>query len=289
MSRTAYVNGRYVPQRRAAVNIEDRGYQFGDGVYEVVHVWGGRFIDADLHLDRLERSLREIAIPMPLSRNALRQVLAEVMRRNRVTEGLLYLQVTRGVARRDHPFPEPAPRPALVVTAKRLPPYPTDAEAWAVAAITRRDERWARCDIKSVNLLPNVLAKQAARSAGAAEAILIDEAGMVTEGASTSVWIVDQAGRLRTRSLGHAILPGCTRAALISLLAENGMRCEERAFSEDELKAARELFLTSASSFVKPVIRLDGEEVGEGSVGAVTKLLFAAFRRHVQGAERNAA
>ena len=289
MSRIAYVNGRYRPQAAAAVNIEDRGYQFGDGVYEVVHLYGGRFVDEDPHLARLERSLREIEIPMPMPRASLRHVLAEVTRRNRVREGLLYIQVTRGVARRDHPFPEPAPRPALVVTARRLPPYPASAEPWAVAAITRPDERWARCDIKSVNLLPNVLAKQAARRAGAAEAILIDAEGMVSEGASTSVWIVDRDGRLRTRALGHAILPGCTRGALIALLDEAGVAWEEGSFARAELGEAREIFLTSASSFVKPVVRLDGAPVGAGSVGPVTRKLFALFARHVQGAARNAA
>jgi D-alanine transaminase len=287
MSRIAYVNGRYRPQCEAAVNIEDRGYQFGDGVYEVVHLHAGRFVDEDLHLDRLERSLREIEIAMPLPRAALRRVLAEVVLRNRVRDGLLYMQVTRGVARRDHPFPVPPPRPALVVTVRRLPPYPTDIEAWAVAAITRPDERWARCDIKSVNLLPNVLAKQAARRAGAAEAILIDGEGMVTEGASTSVWIVDRERRLRTRELGHEILPGCTRAALIALLGEAGIAWQEGRFSKEELGQAREIFLTSASSFVKPVVRLDGKTVGEGGVGPVTRRLFSLFTRHVQGTPRN--
>ncbi len=289
MSRIAYVNGSYRPQAVAAVNIEDRGYQFGDGVYEVVHLYGGRFIDEDLHLDRLERSLGQIEIPMPLSRPALRFVLAEVARRNRVTEGLLYMQVTRGVARRDHPFPVPAPKPALVVTARRLPPFPTDIGRWAVTAITRPDERWARCDIKSVNLLPNVLAKQAARRAGAAEAILIDEGGMVTEGASTSVWIVDREGTLKTRPLGHEILPGCTRLALMALLGQEGMNWHEGPISKVELDEASEIFLTSASSFVKPVVRLDGAKVGEGEVGPVTRRLFALFAHHVKGELRNAA
>ncbi len=289
MSRIAYVNGRYRPQAEAAVNIEDRGYQFGDGVYEVLHVYMGHFVDSDRHLDRLERSLRALEIAMPLRRAALRLVLGEVARRNRVREGLLYMQVTRGVARRDHPFPIPAPRPALVVTARRLPPFPADIEAWATAAITRPDERWARCDIKSINLLPNVLAKQAARRAGAAEAILVDEAGMVTEGASSSVWIVDREGRLRTRKLGHEILPGCTRAALIALIGEAGIAWQEGQFATAELTGAREIFLTSASSFVKPVVRLDGGAVGEGGVGPVTRRLFALFARHVQGAPRNAA
>lgn len=288
MSRIAYVNGRYLRQCDATVNIEDRGYQFGDGVYEVVHVWGGRLIDAELHLARLERSLGEITIPMPLARRALAQVFFEVMRRNRVREGLIYMQVTRGVARREHAFPRPAPKPALVVTIRRLPPFPRSVEAWATAAITRPDERWQRCDIKSVNLLPNVLAKEAARRQGAAEAILIDAAGMVTEGASSSVWVVDQDGRLQTRSLDHVVLPGCTRAALIGLMAEEGIAWQEGAVGKAALAAAREIFVTSASSFVKPVVRLDGKPVGDGRVGPLTEALFTLFSHHVRGAARNA-
>lgn len=288
MSRIAYVNGRYLPQRAAAVNIEDRGYQFGDGVYEVVHVSGGRLIDAGLHVARLERSLGEIEIPMPLSRGALEQVFCELMRRNRVSEGLIYMQVTRGVARREHTFPRPAPKPAVVMTIRRLPPFPRDVDAWATAAITRPDERWRRCDIKSVNLLANVMAKEAARRAEATEAIFVDDAGMLTEGASSSVWIVDREGTLATRSLDHAVLPGCTRAALIGLMAEAGIAWRERGVAKAELAAAREIFITSASSFVRPVVRLDGRPIGEGKVGPVTRRLFALFSHHVLGAARNA-
>ena len=290
MSRIAYVNGRYCDQRLAAVNIEDRGYQFGDGIYEVVHLHAGRFVDADRHLDRLERSLGEIALPMPMPRAALSHVLAEVARRNRVTEGLLYMQVTRGVARRDHAFPARPVPPALVVTVKRIPPYPTDIDRWACACITHPDLRWARRDIKSVNLLPNVLARQAAREQGAFEAILVDEAtGMVTEGAATTIWIVDEHGVIRTRHLDAVILPGCTRGALLAELAGAGIACEERGFSAEELRRAREVFLTSATSFVKPITRIDGAPVGDGVVGPVTRRLFDLFARHVKGDGRNAA
>jgi len=290
MSRIAYVNGRYLPQRAASVNIEDRGYQFGDGIYEVVHLHDGRCIDEDRHLDRLERSLREIALPMPMPRAALRAVLREVARRNRVTEGLLYMQVTRGVARRDHAFPPQPVAPSLVVTVKRIPPYPTDVDAWAAAAITHPDLRWARRDIKSVNLLPNVLARQAAKERGAVEAVLYDEAsGMVTEGAATTFWIVDEHGALRTRHLDHVILPGCTRAALMAELREAGVPYEERGFSLAEARRAREAFITSATSFVKPITRLDGAPVGDGRVGPVARRLFGIFARHVKGPPRNAA
>ena len=290
MSRIAYVNGRYLDQRLAEVNIEDRGYQFGDGIYEVVHLHGGRFVDEDRHLDRLERSLREIRLPMPMTRAALRHVLVEVARRNRLAEGLLYMQVTRGVARRDHAFPAKPVPPALVVTIRRIPPFPQDVERWAAACITQPDLRWARRDIKSINLLPNCLARQAAREQGAMEAILYDEAsGMVTEGAATSFWIVDARGAIRTRQLDHVILPGCTRGALLAELAQAGIPVEEGEFSLEEMRQAREAFLTSATSFVKPVTRIDDRPVGDGQVGPVVRRLFAIFARHVQGDRRNAA
>ncbi len=289
MSRIAYVNGAYVPQREASVNVEDRGYQFADGIYEVVYVLGGRLVDAGLHMDRLERSLREIRIAPPMSRPALLHVMREVLRQNRITEGLLYMQITRGVARRDHAFPSASTPPAVVVTVRRTAPYPRDVDKWAVTAVTHPDQRWERCDIKSVALLPNVLAKQAARERGAAEALLIDADGLVTEGSSTSAWIVDADGVLRTRPLGHAILPGCTRAALVSLLADEGIAFEERAFSEAELRAASEVFMTSATSFVRPIVALDGAAVGDGAPGPVTRKLFTIFARHAQGSLANAA
>ncbi|MBI0432857.1 D-amino-acid transaminase [Roseomonas sp. KE0001] len=290
MSRIAYVNGRYVPQRHASVNVEDRGYQFGDGIYEVVHLYGGRFVDEDRHLDRLERSLREIRLPMPLSRQALSHVLLEVARRNRVTEGLLYMQVTRGVARRDHPFPAEPVAPALVVTVKRIKPYPRSIDGWGGDAITLPDLRWARRDIKSLNLLPNVLARQAAREQGAIEAILYEEeSGFVTEGAATTFWIVDEAGRIRTRPLSHDILPGCTRGALMAELRQAAISYDETPFTLEDLARAREAFITSATSFVKPILRIDGRPVGDGAPGPVTRRLFDIFSRHVTGALKNAA
>jgi D-alanine transaminase len=271
------------------VNIEDRGYQFADGIYEVVHMHDGRFIDEDRHLDRLDRSLREIRLPQPMSRAALRHVLLEVAHRNRVREGLLYMQITRGVARRDHAFPSKPIPPSVVVTIRRVPPYPADVAKWTATAITYPDQRWARCDIKSTGLLPNVLARQAAKEQGALEAILIDSDGMVTEGAATSFWIVDQDGVLRTRKLDHAILPGCTRDALLSLMHDEGIAFEESRFSEADMRAAREAFISSATSFVKPIVRIDGKPIADGDVGPVTRRLFDIFARHVKGGLRNAA
>ena len=280
MSRIAYVNGRYLPHAQAAVHVEDRGYQFADGIYEVVYLACGRLIDRDLHLDRLDRSLREMRIRPPISRAAMLAVVDELVVRNRRRSGLVYIQVTRGVARREHAFPPPQTRPSLVVTLRRAPDPPTDVDHWTATAIVLPDQRWARCDIKSVALLPNVLARQEARLRGATEAILVDAHGQVTEGASTSVWIVHADGRLLTRPLSHAILPGCTRAALIAQLAGAGVAFEERAFSADELRRAREVFLTSASSFVRPVVAVDGEKVGDGRPGVVARTLFSTMAEH---------
>jgi D-alanine transaminase len=282
MSRIAYVNGAYLPHRQASVHIEDRGFQFADGVYEVVYVQNGRFVDAGLHLDRLDRSLRELRIDEPLGRAALLAVLGEVVRRSRRRNGLLYLQVTRGTARREHKFPAPGTRPSLIVTLHRAPAFPKNLDGWSASAITVPDERWARCDIKSVALLPNVLARQAATEQGAYEAILYDANDGITEGSSSSVWIVDAAGTLRTRPLSHAILPGCTRAALIAEL-DGATPFEERAFTRADLRHAREVFLTSATSFVKPIVAIDGEPVGDGTVGPVSTRLFALMARHVLG------
>ena len=289
MSRIAYVNGRYVPQPHASVNIEDRGYQFADGIYEVLYYRHGRFIDEDLHLDRLDRSLKEIRLRPPMGRAALKHVLQEVARRNRIGEGLLYMQITRGVARRDHVFPADETPPALVVTIRRVAPYPTDVTQWTMSAITCPDERWARCDIKSVGLLPNVLARQAAREQGAGEAILVDAAGTVMEGAATSFWIVDANGTLRVRHLDNHILPGCTRGALLTLLADTDIAFEEKAFTTEDMRTAKEAFITSATSFIKPIVKIDGETIGDGAPGPVTTRLFELFARHVQGGLRNAA
>ena len=282
MSRIAYVNGRYLPQRDASVNVEDRGYQFADGIYEVLYLCRGRYVDLDRHFARLERSLREVRIEPPMGRAAMLHVLEEVARRNRLQDGLLYMQVTRGVAPRDHAFPTLAVPPTLVVTIRRTPPFPATLDGWGGTAVTHPDERWARCDIKSTGLLPNVLARQAAREQGAVEAILIRN-GMVTEGAATSIWIVDGQGAACTRHLANDILPGCTRDALLSVMAEAGVAVEQRGFSEAELRAAPEVFLTSATSFVKPLLAVDGKPVGDGTPGPVTRKLFDLFSRHVLG------
>ena len=278
MSRVAYVNGRFVPHALASVHIEDRGYQLADGIYEVWAVFGGRLADAEGHYARLERSLGELRIPMPMSRKALSLVLREAVRRNRVKDGLVYLQVTRGVAPRDHAFPAQPVRPALVITAKPVDLAAAEAKAAkGIGVLTTPETRWARCDIKTIALLPNVLAKQAARESGAGEAWFVDELGLVTEGASSNAWIVDEEGVLRTRDLNANILRGITRKSLMDLIAREGLQVSERPFTVDEAKQAREAFITGAGSLVTPVVSIDGAKIGEGRPGPVALRLRASY------------
>lgn len=274
MSRIAYVNGQYRPHGQATVHIEDRGFQFADGVYEVWSVFDGKLADFEGHLTRLHRSLNELRITIPMSEAALTRVLQETVRRNRIMEGIVYLQVTRGTARRDHPFPAEGTPPSVIVTARSIPLSKSNASAAkGVAVKTHPDIRWGRCDIKTVGLLPNVLAKQAAKEKGAAEAWMVDEAGLVTEGSSTNAWIVDEDGVLRTRDAQANILRGITRAAVMALVADEGLKIEERAFTVDEVKRAKEAFYTSASGFVMPATSIDGTKIGDGKPGPVaTKL-----------------
>ena len=280
MSRLAYLNGRFARQAEAGVSIEDRGFQLGDGIYEVWAVMDGKLADAEGHFARLERSLGELAIPMPMSRAALTVALRETVRRNRVRNGIVYLQVTRGVARRDHAFPAQPVAPTVVITARASDPRAAEAKAAAgVAVITLPENRWGRCDIKTVNLLPNVLAKQAARQEGAFEAWFVDPAGLVTEGASSNAWIVDKDGVLRTRDIGANILRGVTRLSLLDVAREAGYRVEERPFTVDEAKEAREAFLTGAGALVMPIVRIDGAPVANGHPGEVARTLRAAYIR----------
>lgn len=282
MSRIAYVNGRYVPLRDASVNVEDRGYQFSDGVYEVCEVWGGRLVDEPRHMERLSRSLSELRIPMPMPANALGVVLRETVRRNRVSNwGIVYLQITRGVSRRDHAFPPAGTKPCIVVTARSLDFLAAEKlAADGVAVITLPDSRWDRVDIKSVSLLPNVLAKQAAREQGAREAWFVDGQGLVTEGSSSNAWIVTRDGKLVTRQADHAILKGITRTVVLGMLEAHGISLEERAFSVEEAQTAREAFITSASQLVLPVVRIDGRPVGNGAPGLIATALRRDFHRH---------
>jgi D-alanine transaminase len=285
MARYAYVNGQYVDHREAHVHIEDRGYQLSDGVYEVVGVRDGRLIDETPHIDRLDRSLRELRIAWPVSRPVLGFILRELMRRNRLRDGLIYMQVTRGVARRDHAFPTGPVRPALVITTQHRKRTEADP-GQGVAVKTTPDIRWARCDIKTVALLPNVLAKQAARESGAFEAWMVDGEGRVTEGASTNAWIVTKDDELVTRQTDHGILAGITRHTLKSLAGALQLKLVERPFTLAEAKKAREAFITSATSFVTPVVKIDGEPVGDGRVGPTARRLREEYVRFSASGER---
>ncbi|WP_115669398.1 D-amino-acid transaminase [Ciceribacter selenitireducens] len=278
MPRIAYVNGRYLPHRDAGVHIEDRGYQFADGVYEVCEIRHGMIVDLSRHLDRLDRSLSEIRISSPMSRAALVGVIREVARRNRVNNGLFYLQVTRGEARRDHVFPAADTAPSLVITAKSTDPKIIAAKNTnGIKAITVADNRWDRVDIKTVGLLPNVLARQAAKESGAQEAIYVDTRGMVTEGAATNVWIVDREGNLVTRPAEHGILRGITRTTLKDVAQSLSIPVVEREFSREEMLASREVFITAATSICFPVVEIDGITIGNGHPGTFAEKIRTAF------------
>ncbi|MGQ0532947.1 MAG: D-amino-acid transaminase [Caulobacteraceae bacterium] len=278
MSRVAYVNGAYVPLRRAAVSIQDRGFQFADSIYEVLAVRNGRLFDVEEHMARLARSLAELCISPPMSEAALMAVVRESMRRNRVRDGIVYVQVSRGAANRDHVFPGPAVKPTVIVTAKNLDRRAIAKRAeTGVRVVSAPETRWARRDIKSVNLLPNVLARQAAKEAGAFEAWFVDRDGLVTEGTSSTAWIVDASGTLRTRGLSHDLLHGVTRTAVLKLARERQMKVDERPFTIEEAKTAREAFLTAASNAATAVVEIDGVEIGDGRPGPVTQALRAAY------------
>jgi D-alanine transaminase len=277
MSRIAYIDGVYQPLNMPGILVEDRGYQFADGVYEVCAIRGGKLLDEARHLDRLDYSLAALDMPPPMSRAALQQVMRETLRRNRVRDGILYMQVSRGVAPREHMF-NPDLKPVLVITAR---PIAADRRAQimkkGISVVSVPDQRWARCDIKSISLLPNVLARQSARNAKVQEAWQIDGQGMVTEGAATNAWIVDAKGVLRTRPASHEILNGIVRQVLLDCVADLGMKFEEKPFSLKEALAAKECFSTASTMSVFPVIDIDGQKIGAGKPGEVAKILSDAY------------
>jgi len=283
MARQAYVNGRYVPHGSAAVHVEDRGYQFADGVYEVVTIVGGRMIDEEPHLDRLERSLRELEIAMPMSRAVLRMVMRELVRRNRVQDGLLYMQITRGVAPRDHKYPGASVTPSVVMTTRQIDFTAGAKFEEGVKVITIPDIRWQRCDIKTVSLLPNCIGKTAAARAGAYEAWQVDADGMVTEGTSSNAWIVTKDGTLVTRPAEHAILNGITRLSILRIAEEEGIAFEERPFSVEEAKSAREAFTSSATSFATPVVTIDDRTIANGKPGSLTQRILDCYLDYCRG------
>jgi len=280
MSRIAYVDRRYVPIAAPAVRVEDRGLQFADGVYEVIKCVSGRPCDLERHLNRLERSLAALAIPMPASRAALKTIIRSTLRRNGLHDALMYLQVDRGVAPRNHVVSARL-RPTLIVTVRRSS-LPRALElSQGVGVLTLPDERWRRCDIKSVSLLPNVLARQQGAAAGCREVWLYDSDGCVTEGAGSNAYIVDSDGNLVTRPLSPAILGGVTREVVLELAREERIAVVERPFTLAEAHDAREAFLTSTSSLVLPVTSIDGHSVANGMPGSVTSRLLQRYLDHM--------
>ena len=270
MTRIVYVNGTYTPYAGAAIHVEDRGFQFADGVYEVCEVRDGFLVDERRHMSRLGRSLRELGMAVPVGLRSLGVILRETIRRNRVKNGIVYLQVTRGVARRDFAFPGPAVAPSIVCFARSLSRSKAEKKAAAgISVITVPDIRWKRVDIKTTGLLAQALARQEAREAGADEAWMVDGQGFVTEGASCNAWIVTGAGYLVTRPAESGILRGITREVAMEAARDKGLHLEERSFTVEEAKSAREAFQTSASGLVMPVVKIDGNVIGSGSPGEI--------------------
>jgi D-alanine transaminase len=280
----AYVNGSFVPLADAKVSVLDRGFLFADGIYEVSAVLDGKLVDNAAHLARLQRSVGEIALPLPETLERIEEIQRELIARNNLVEGLVYIQVTRGAAPRDFVFPKGV-KPTLVMFATSKNIVDAPAAKTGIAVKTVPDIRWERRDIKSVALLAQVLAKQAAAEAGCQEAWMVED-GKITEGGSSSAFILTHDDVLVTRPNSHAILPGCTRKAVIALAEERQLRVEERTFSVDEALAAKEAFIASASSFVQPVVTIDGHSVADGKPGPVAKRLREIYIAFARASER---
>jgi D-alanine transaminase len=282
MSRIVYVNGSFVPEADAKVSVFDRAFLFAEGVYEVTAVLGGRALDLEAHLARLDRSLSEMEISPPLTRAELRALHQDLIAKNGVNEGIVYLEITRGPADRDFLYPEGA-EPTVVAFTQSRPLLDNPYAKSGVKVVTIPDIRWKRRDIKSTALLAQTMGKQAAKRRGAYEAWMVED-GVVTEGTSSSAFILDIEGRLRTQPLGHHILPGVTRRAVMRLAEARGLTVEERPFTVAEAFQAREAFLTAASAFVLPVVEIDGVPIGTGKPGPVA----AEFRRlYIEEAQRS--
>jgi D-alanine transaminase len=283
MSRFVYVNGRYRRYADACVHVEDRGFQFADAVYEVIEVSDGQLIDTTRHLDRLGRSLEELSIGPVMPRGALLNVIRQTVHRNRVRDGLVYLQISRGVSPRDFLFSSKSLTPTVVCLARSVPRRVREAKAQrGIRVVTMPDIRWKRCDIKTVMLLPAVLAKERAREVGADEAWLIDQDGFVTEGASSNAWIVSADGKIQTRSLSNSLLSGVTRRTVLDVAAALGLQAVEAPFTVANAQAAVEAFGTSASATILPVVEIDGVVIGGGRPGAITQKLREVFHQHAE-------
>lgn len=283
MPRVAYINGEFVPFGEAKVHIEDRGLQFADAVYEVVAFFNGRFLDLAPHLERLERSLSELSIRNPVEQDALAKMMRELVAQNRLAHGIVYLQITRGVAKREHAFPSAATEPTVIATARALDLDGVfERQRKGVSILLVPENRWRRPDIKSTSLLGNVLAKQAAHEAGCYEAVYVDEKGRITEGTSSNIWLAGKGGNLVTRTTDGAILAGITRSSLLKILKREAGAIEQRAFTKEELLKAPEAFLSGTTSFIMPVVKVDGEAIGDGKPGPVSRELVREYWNYVK-------
>ena len=274
MARTVYVNGEFLPESEGKISIFDRGFLFADGVYEVTAVVNGKLVDYDPHMERLERSLSELQMGWPCAKAELKAMHVEMVKRNALVEGIVYMQITRGSADRAFNFPKDA-KPTLIAFTQVMKLVDNPNAVTGIKVVTIPDIRWLRRDIKSVALLAPVLGKQAAYEQGAQEAWMVED-GFVTEGTSSNAYIVKD-GKVITRGLSHAILAGCTRRSLFRLAREQGVVIEERNFTAEEAYAADEAFLTSASQFVMPIVEIDGKRIGGGQVGPVVRKLRELF------------
>ena len=285
MSRVVYVNGSYRPYAEALVHAEDRGFQFADSVYEVCTLRDGDIVDQTRHLARLARSLGELGIPNPKSERAWEVVIRETVKRNRVRDGMVYLQVSRGEGKRNFFFPTPDTPPTVVVLARSSVKRKSDSDAGTVKAIavkTVKDIRWGRRDIKTTMLLPAALAKEAAKAEGGNEAWLFDADGMITEGASSNAWIITHDDKIITRQISNEILRGVTRMTLLDFIHAEGLELEERAFTIEEARGAKEAFVTAATNPVTPVIKIDDCVLGNGHPGLLTLKLKENLHNHAE-------
>lgn len=284
MTRTVYLNGEWLPEDAARISIFDRGFLMGDAIYEVTCVLDGKLLDYPGHAARLQRSARELGLTLPLDEAALLAAHHEIVARNAMTSGLIYLQLSRGAAERDFAFPPAGTPPTLVMFTQSRDVLDNPAAEAGISVALVPDLRWGRRDIKTVQLLYPSMAKMEAKSRGADDAWLFED-GFVTEASAATAHIVTADGRLITRDLSHALLPGVTRAAVLDLARQHGVTIEERAFTPDEARCASEAFITSATNFVVPVVRIDGAQIGDGRPGALTR----ALRRHYIETRRAAA
>jgi D-alanine transaminase len=287
MSRYAYVNGSYVAHKNASVHIEDRGFQFADGVYEVVYLYKGHLIDAGPHLDRLERSLSELEMDMPMSRASLMLVMKQLIRKNllQTQTGLIYMQVTRGVAKRDFPYPRNL-APTLVMTARRMPAFSLKNIEKGMKVMSTPDIRWGRCDIKTTSLLAASMCKQMALDAGFNDAWFVDNEGFITEGTSNNAWIVTKEGKLQTRAPSHEILNGITRQAIIAMAKRENIEIIEKPFTLEDVYNAKEAFVTSASACLKPVTSMNDRTIGNGGIGIVSQQIAQLYLDHLSSIEK---